>query len=159
MTTTSNIGQAEDEHLDAQAQVRRWEQAFRADFERDGGLQFEPLLQRFGIGTGAREMLEGTVDFVTACAAMASINGIEIGPLLADLCCDPSASNATYALTFDLFGRSAARLLVGPEMKSIDLADLYEFPWDRLRWATGTSGSPASMARIWTWTRSRRWTG
>jgi len=100
-------------------------------------------------------MLEGTVDFVTACVAFASMDGVDIGALLADQRYDDQASASTYALTFDLSRRGSARLLVRPDMKSIDLADLYEFPWERLRlagyrdfWVSRLDGRDLSMEEI-----------
>ncbi len=135
MATAKKSNQAARRKLSAKALLQRWEQDFRADFAHDGGARFEPLIQRFGIQADAQEMLEGTVDFVTACAAFASMDVVEIGALLADQRYDTQASAATYAMTFDLFGRSSARMLVRPDMKSIDLADLYEYPWERLRMA------------------------
>ena len=80
-------------------------------------------------------MLEGSVNTVTACATFKTLDDVKIGGFLADQRYDSGASTATYALTSDLSGRSSARLLVRPDMRSIDLADLYEYPWERLRMA------------------------
>lgn len=139
----------------AETLMQNWEQAFRADFARDGGALFQPLIQRFRLRTDAQEMLEGTIDFVTACAAFSSMDGVAIGALLAEQCYDSQASAATYALTFDLFGRSSARLLVRPEMKTIDLADLFDYPWQRLQaagygdfWISRLDGEDLSMAEV-----------
>lgn len=156
MTKTRKVNQAAARRQAlADALLQSWAQEFRADFARDGGARFEPLIQRFGIQTNTHEMLQGTIDFVTACAAFASMDGVEIAVLLADQRYDGQTSAATYALTFDLFGRSSARLLVRPEMKSIDLADLYEYPWERLRmagyrdfWISRLDGENLSMAEI-----------
>ena len=63
------------------------------------------------------------------------MDGVEIGGFLADRRYDSGASTATYALTFDLSGRISGRLLVRLDMRFIDLADLYEFSWERLRMA------------------------
>lgn len=153
--TVKKLALAAQHRLTAQAMLQDWEQEFRAAFAHDSGARFEPLLQRFGIRTGAQEMLEGTIDMVTACAAFSSMDGAEIDALLADQRYDGQGSTATYALTFDLFGRSSARLLVRPEMKSIDLADLYEYPWDRLRaagysdfWISRLDGEDLSMDEV-----------
>lgn len=153
--TAKTIDLAAQRRLIAEAMLKDWEQEFRAAFATDGGAQFEPLLQRFGIRIDAEEMLEGTIDSVTACAAFASMDGAAIGALLADQRYDGQASVATYALTFDLFGRSSARLLVRPEMKSIDLADLYEYPWERLQaagyrdfWISRLDGEDLSMEEV-----------
>ena len=155
MANAKRINHAARRRLTTETQLQSWEKEFRADFARDRGARFESLIQRFGIQTHSQEMLEGTIDFVTACAAFASMNGVEIGALLADQRYDGQASAATYALTFDLFGRSSARLLVRPEMASIDLADLYEHPWERLRmagygdfWVSRLDGEDLSMEEI-----------
>jgi hypothetical protein len=155
MAPTKKIDVVARHRLTAEALLHRWEREFRADFARDGGAGFDPLIQRFGIRTDAQEMLEGTVDFVTACAAFASMDGVDVDALLADQRYDAQTSAATYALTLDLFGRSSARLLVRPEMRSIDLADLYECPWQRIRatgyrdfWISRIDGKALSMGEI-----------
>ncbi len=38
------------------------------------------------------------------------------------------ASGARYAITFDLCGKSFARVLVNAKMEGLDLADLYGYP-------------------------------
>ena len=83
-TAAKQFGLADQRRLTAQAMLQHWEQEFRAAFAHDSGARFEPLLQRFGIRTGAQEMLEGTIDMVTACAAFSSMDGAEIDVLLAD---------------------------------------------------------------------------
>jgi len=155
MAIAKKPSQAAGRRLTTRAQLQTWEREFRADFACDGGARFEPLIQRFGLRTNAQDMLEGTVDFVTACVAFASMDGVDIGALLADQRYDDQASAATYALTFDLSRRGSARLLVRPDMKSIDLADLYEFPWERLRlagyrdfWVSRLDGRDLSMEEI-----------
>lgn len=47
---------------------------------------------------------------------------------------DPGkAPGARFALTFDIHGKSYARVLVDPKMSGPDLADLYGHPWDKYR--------------------------
>lgn len=155
MGTAKTVVMAAQRRLIAQDMLQDWEKEFRAAFAHDSGARFEPLLQRYGIRTGAQEMLEGTVDFVTACAAFSNMDGAGIDALLADQRYDDQGSTATYVLTFDLFRRGSARLLVRPEMKSIDLAELYEYPWDRLRaagysdfWISRLDGEDLSMEEV-----------
>ena len=155
MATAKKIDPAARRRLTDEVLLKDWEREFRTDFSRDSGARFESLLQRFGIRTGTHEMLECTVDFVTACATVKSIDGVEICAFLADQRYDSEASTATYALTFDLSGRSSARLLVRPDLRSIDLADLYEYPWERLRmagygnfWVSRIDGADLSMEEI-----------
>ena len=113
--------------------LEAWERTYRSDFAHDRGAMFEPLLARFGLKVDAEAMLEGTVDFVIASAAFARLDGVAVEELLASQRYDSRATAAVYVLTFDIHGRGAARLLVSPDLRSVDLADLYEYPWQRLQ--------------------------
>lgn len=113
--------------------LEAWERTYRSDFARDGGAMFEPLLARFGLKVDAKAVLEGTVDFVMASAAFARLDGAAVDGLLASQRYDSLATAAVYVLTFDIHGRGAARLLVSPNLRPVDLGDLYEFPWHRLQ--------------------------
>jgi hypothetical protein len=113
--------------------LEAWERTFRSEFAQDGGAMFEPLLARFGLKGDAKAMLEGTVDFVIASAAFARLDGAAVEELLASQRYDSLATAAVYVLTFDMHGLGAARLLVSPGLRSVDLADLYEHPWHRLQ--------------------------
>lgn len=115
----------------AQALLRAWEKRFRHDFTRDGGACFGRLLERFGLTVDAQAMLEGTVEFVTVCVVFSDMNGLDVREFLADQCYD-GTSDATYAVVFDVCNRGAARLLVALDLRSVDLEDLYAFPWQRL---------------------------
>ena len=84
MATAKKINLAARRGLTNDVLLMDWEREFRTDFARDGGARFEPLLKRFGICTGAQKMLEGTVDFMTACATFKTLDGVEIGGFLAD---------------------------------------------------------------------------
>jgi len=49
---------------------------------------------------------------------------------------DPAdAPGAIYSLTFSLFGKAYARLLVGPDIAAsgVDFADLFDHPWNKYR--------------------------
>ena len=155
MATTKKIDLAKRHRLTDEALLEDWERKFRTDFARDGGARFKPLLERFCICTDAQEMLEGTVDFVTACAILKSMDGVELSGFLADQRYDSEASTATYALTFDLSGRGSAGLLVRHVMKSIDMADLFEYTWEHLCmagygnfWVSRIDGADLSVQKI-----------
>ena len=45
MTNMTKGNQADRRRATAQALLQKWEQDFRADFARDGGARFEPLIQ------------------------------------------------------------------------------------------------------------------
>ena len=84
MAATKKIGMAARRRLTDKVLLKDWEREFRTDFAGDGGARFESLLERFGICTGAQKMLEGSVNFVTACATFKTLDGVEIGGFLAD---------------------------------------------------------------------------
>ena len=116
----------------AGALLQAWAQAYRQDFERDNGAMFTPLLQRFGLDVDAPAMLEGTIEFVEAMAAFRMLDNLDLVAFLAEQRYDPKCTAATYSLVFNVCGQGAARLLATPDLKSIDLADLYGWPWHRL---------------------------
>ena len=107
---------------------KRWEQAFRANYEADKGAQLQTLIARFELPISSKEMLEGTIDVVSSSCAFLILDGRDIEAFLADQCYDARPPVATYCLTFDLFGRGAARLILRPDLEFLDLADLYECP-------------------------------
>jgi hypothetical protein len=132
-----------------------WEQNFRAAFARDGGAQFEALIKRFGLEVDTQGMLEGTIDFVNASAALLRLDGRRIEDFLGDQQYGGQTSNATYALTFDVGSQGAARLLVEQGLKFVDLADLYEYPWHRLElvgyseiWVSRTDGNALDPSEV-----------
>ena len=138
-----------------QALLRQWQRRFRSDFSADDGLHFSTLLQRFDIKLNAAEMLKGTIEFVNATAGMANLDGLPLDRLLASQRYDAFSSDATYSLVFDVHGRGTARLLVAPDLRSIDLEDLFEVPWMRHRvvgyskfWVSRIDGATMSSAEI-----------
>jgi hypothetical protein len=75
-------------------------------------------------------MMEATVLMVVASAAYYEIDRQPSDELLAMQQYNPAkAPQAPYVFTFDLNGHAYARLLVDPEVHTIDLADLYGHPW------------------------------
>lgn len=114
------------------ALLHAWAQAYRRDFERDNGAVFTTLLQRFGLDVDAPAMLEGTIEFVEAMAAFRELDNLDLAGFLAEQRYDPKCTSATYSLVFNVCQQGAARLLATPDLKSIDLADLYGWPWHRL---------------------------
>lgn len=132
-----------------------WEQNFRAAFARDDGTQFEALIKRFGLEVDAQGMLEGTIDFVNASAALLHLDARRIEDFLGDQQYGGQTSNAIYALTFDVGNQGAARLLVKKGLKLVDLADLYEYPWHRLElvgyseiWVSRTDGNALDPSEV-----------
>jgi len=75
-------------------------------------------------------LLEGTIQLVIACEAYASIDGQSFAAFLKMQSYDPSeAVDAKYAFTFDLCGKAFGRVLFSSKVGVLDLADLYNHPW------------------------------
>lgn len=117
-----------------------WQSSFRRAAEADGHVALAEHLQRFNLSIDPSELVQGTVDFVAASAAFDALDGIP-GTTLLDLqAYDPTAAaGATYAVTFDVAGLSAARVLTATDLGGLDFADLYGMPWNRHR-VVGYSG-------------------
>jgi hypothetical protein len=78
-------------------------------------------------------MVEATILMVHAAAAYYNIDGRPYDDFLAMQNYNPAKSTgAPYMFTFNLYG-VYARLLVDPEIHTIDLADLYGHPWQPYR--------------------------
>jgi len=75
---------------------------------------------------------EGSIQIIVFCAAYAEIDGQEKRFLefLNLQKYDPSkAPRASYAFTFEVSGKTYARVLVDDKLSVLDLADLYNHPW------------------------------
>jgi hypothetical protein len=79
-------------------------------------------------------MMEATILMVHASAAYYELDGRPYNDFLAMQNYNPAKSTgAPYMFAFDLNGHAYARLLVDPEIQTIDLADLYGHPWHPYR--------------------------
>jgi hypothetical protein len=117
-----------------------WEASFRRAAEADRYVAFADHLRRFNLSIDPSELVQGTIDFVAASAAFDALDGIPGSTLLDLQAYGPTAAaGATYAVTFDVAGLSAARVLTGADLAGLDFADLYEMPWNRHR-VVGYSG-------------------
>jgi hypothetical protein len=130
-THDMQIGTATEPQSPA-ALLHAWEQAYRQDFEKDSGAVFATILQRFGLDVDAPAMLEGTIEFVRATAALRELDNLDVVAFLAEQRYAPQCTATTYSLVFDVCQHGAACLLTTPDLKFIDLADLYGWPWERL---------------------------
>jgi hypothetical protein len=144
--------------LDRDARIRmlgrafhRWERSFRAAARSDNYALFRDHMKRLGLPAEPKLLVEGTIPVVQAILAYASIiDGQPFEPFLKMQKYNPSqATDACYALTFDLGGRAYARILVDRGLKTVDLADLLGHPWEDYE--------VAGYTRIWIshpdWTR------
>jgi hypothetical protein len=120
-----------DDDVAAQ-KLAAWETSFRSAAEADGFAALAQHLHRFDLSINPNELVQGTIDFVAASAAFDAVDGHPGSTLLDLQAYDPSASaGATYAVTFDVAGRSAARVLTAADLGGLDFADLYGMPWNR----------------------------
>ena len=135
---------------------RLWEKEFRSAAAKDGLKLFRDHLKFLKLKHSPETLLEGTIAFVVATLSYLSIDGQrkEYVRFLELQKYNPSNSkNARFALTFDVCGRSCARLLVDSKFRPVDLADLYGHPWDAIGLAgfssllvSRTDGKPLTPA-------------
>ena len=116
----------------------RWERAFRAAAQTDDCARFREHLQRLALPNKPELVLEGTVSAVRMASAYLSIDGGDkaVRQLLRMQTYNPvKATDARYVLTFDIFRKAFARILVDATLQPLDLADLYGSPWNDYKMA------------------------
>ena len=110
--------------------LKRWEREFRIAAEADQLAVFREHLQWLELRAKPELLLEGTIEVVRACCAYLTIDGRSCAPFLTMQTYAPVRSpSARYAFTFDLWDKAFARVLVGEELRGLDLADLHGHPW------------------------------
>jgi hypothetical protein len=122
-----------ESHLDTvvdSASLDAWAAALRSSLSSLSG-RFAADLERYGLEGTPADMLENSIDVVRACVAMRELDGIRVDQLIGVSRSGYSGEAFPYRLVFDL-GAGAAVLLCDAALKTIDLADLYGFPWYRL---------------------------
>lgn len=117
-------------------EMDQWELGFRAAAQSDDYAIFRDHLKRLGLSGTPESLLEDTIMMVNAMAAYLNMNGNKqpIQQFFQMQTYDPAmAVGAAYAFMFDVGGMGHARLMVDKETRTIDLADLFEHPWDKYR--------------------------
>ena len=115
----------------AHSNLQRWEREFREAAEADEYDLLGDHLCKLELPESPDVLLEGTIKVVYACAAYATLDGQSLTAFLKMQCYDPSeAVDARYAFTFDLCGKAFGRVLFSNKVGILDLADLYNHPWD-----------------------------
>ena len=115
----------------ANQMINKWHRDFRSAAKNDHYDIFSEHLRLLELPIKPFSMLKATIFMVYAMAAYYQIDGRPDHDFLAMQTYNPAKSpNAPYMVSFDLNGHACARLLVDPELKSIDLADLYNHPWN-----------------------------
>lgn len=111
--------------------LQRWERDFREAAEADEYAILQDHLCRLELPESPELLLEGTIQIVYACAAYATVDGQSFAAFLKMQTYDTSeAVDAKYAFTFDLCGKAFGRVLVSNKVGVLDLADLYNHPWE-----------------------------
>jgi len=122
--------------------LHEWERDFRDAAKADRYDIFRDHMRFLNLPLKPLSMIEATVLMVCASAAYYKIDGRPYDDFLAMQEYNPAKSRgAPYTFTFDLNGHAYARLLVNPEIHTIDLADLYGHPWHIYR--------SVGYSRIW----------
>ena len=83
----------------AQEKFAAWETAFRRAAEADGHAALAEHLRRFDLSIDPSELVQGTVDFVAASAALEALDGGPGSTLLDLQAYDPTASGRRDART------------------------------------------------------------
>jgi len=113
--------------------LEEWAAEFRSAAHADKLSIFRDHLKRLGLPDKPKLLLEGSIQIVWFCAIYAVLDGQEkrFIDFLNLQKYDPSqAPHARYAFTFDVFGKTCARVLVDHKLSVLDLADLYNHPWE-----------------------------
>jgi len=114
------------------ANLKRWEREFRRGAKADKYTILRDHLRKCGLPDDPETSVEATISVVQACAAYNILDGQALDGFLAMQKYDPNeVGEATYAFTFDIFGKAYARVLVRTiKVPGLDLADLYDHPWE-----------------------------
>jgi len=110
----------------------KWAAEFRSAAHADRLSIFRDHLRRLGLPNKPKRLLGGTIQMVFFCACYANIDNHDkyFYRFLKLQKYDPSrAKAAQYAFTFDVHGKTYARVLVDTKVGVLDLADLYNHPW------------------------------
>lgn len=114
--------------------IQQWERDFRRRAKADKLALLRDSLRTLQIRARPQLMLEGTIQMVRACAAYAAMDGQPYASFLAMQTYDPAESpTAVYTITFSLYRKGFARVLVGRDLRELDLADLYSHPWQKYK--------------------------
>jgi len=117
----------------AQSALRKWAKDFQAAAKADNYEILHEHLRILDLPDSPELLLDGTTQVLAACSAYYTIDSHadRFAAFLKMQRYDPTlAVGAKYVFTFDLFGKGYARILSGPTMREIDLADLYGHPWN-----------------------------
>jgi hypothetical protein len=113
--------------------VTAWQSRFRKAAEADQMNLLREHLRKLGLPDEPELLLKRTLLMVPMALAYRNMDGDDSETFLDMQTYDPSrARNACYALTFDLYERAYARILVDESLRECDLADMFGAAWMEL---------------------------
>lgn len=111
-----------------------WVREFRKDAAADKLALFQDHLEKLGLPGKPKDLLKGTIMAVCACCAYGSMDGRSYEEFLSMQKYNPDeAPKAKYAYTFRGSNKFMARILTPKKKQFLDLADLYEHPWQEYK--------------------------
>jgi hypothetical protein len=133
-----------------------WERQFRTDAQADGLQAFISHLQRLELMCVPSLLLEGSITFVHACTAALYLDGQPVKTFLDQQGYHkPINHDFEYHATFALGDGVFARVNVSKSLRTLNLADLYDMPWEGYGrvgfndfWLSRIDGLPLSPSEI-----------
>jgi hypothetical protein len=114
--------------------LQTWERDFRRAAKADHYDILRDHMKFLELDGNPVRMVEATILMVHAMAAYYRIDGRSCDEFLAMQSYNPSRlPSSVYVFTFDLCGYAYGRLLADPKSHTIDLADLFNHPWQPYR--------------------------
>jgi len=109
---------------------KTWDKYLRSAAKSDNYALFRNYVNKIGLSTEPKLMLNATIRLVEAISIYANLDGIQFDEFMNMQLYNPiEASNACYCFTFDIYGKACARVLADSNLILPDLADLYNHPW------------------------------
>lgn len=111
-----------------------WAREFRKDAAADKLALFREHLKCHDLPEKPKDLLKGTILAVYACCAYASMDGRSYEKFLSMQKYNPAeAPEVKYAYTLRGANKFIARILMPKKKQNLDLADLYEYPWNEYK--------------------------
>jgi hypothetical protein len=118
------------------AGLAQWERSFRAAARDDRNRILRAHLRHVELPDEPDLLLEGTVLVVRTCVAYLMLDNQSVDGFLARQQYDPTnVVDAPFLVTIDICGKAFARIATPVPFEHLDLADLYEAPWERYKMA------------------------